>query len=239
MPVIDSWLCVVVVTVIAFVAPSTVLKPDWTRFPSFIISSAVLSHLFFVLVLSCGPLIRVTLCPVLSQASCAAVIKVCGVLILALSQRLRLPTHPLLLPPAATWRVHIFSFVPLFFTILATVFFLQGLNLTCGYPASDETPPITAFSVVFCISCGYLLLIADLIRQGYSRQWANVALAITLLCIDTHPFHLNPMVTLASVAAHGASSVYSAHLAAVAAAVITVRAVEGFKASAAARAKQH
>jgi hypothetical protein len=239
MPIIDSWLGVVVVSLIAFVAPSTVLKPDWTRFLSFATSSTVLTHIFFVLVLSCAPLIRVNLCPALSQGSCVALSKACGVLILGLSQHLRLPTHPMLLPPGTAWRAHISSFVPVFFTALATGFFLQGASLTYGYPASDNTSLFSAFTVVFCVLFVYLLLFADLIRKGYSRQWANVALAMTLICIDTHAFHLNPIVTLVSAVAYGASKVYAAHLAAIAAAVIAARAVEGLKASAAARVKQH
>lgn len=241
MPIIDSWLGVLIATLIAFVAPSTVLKPDWTRFPSLLTSPAFLSHIFFVLVLSCPPLISLHLCPLLefSKGSCIALNKACGVLILGLSQHLRLPTHPLLPPPGTSRRAHMISFVPVFFTAVATCFFLQGSNLTCGYSASNDASLMNAFSVVFCIFFVYLLFIADMIRKGYSRQWANVTLLITLLCIDTQPFHLNPIITLVSAVAYGTNSVYAAHIAAIVAAALAARFVESLKASAAAHAKQH
>jgi hypothetical protein len=241
MPVIDSWLGVVIVTLIAFVAPSTVLKPDWTRLPSLVTSPTFLTHLFFVLVLSCPPLVAAHLCPVLGfgKASCITLNKACGVFFLGLSQHLRLPTHPLLPPPGTSLRAHIFSFVPIFFTAIATCFFLQGAKLSCGYAAIDDPSLVNAFLVVFCVLFVYIRLTADLTRKGYSRQWANVALIITLLCIDTQPFHLNPIITLVSAVAHGASSVYAAHMAAMAAAVAAARAAESFKASTAAHEKQH
>ena len=240
MPIIDSWLGIAIAAFVAFVASSTVLKPDWTRLPSLLAHPAFLSHLFFVLVLSCPPLIKIMGANFSPESPDAVVVltKACGVFILGLSQHLRLPTHPFMPPHGTSLRNHLVSFVPITFTALATGFFLQGAGLKYGYPPITGASLTNAFSVVFCILLVYLLVFADLIRKGYSRQWANVALFITLIAIDVQPFHPNPIVTLVSAAAHGAHWVYAVHLAAVAAAVAASRAVEGLKSSAALQLKQ-
>ncbi len=237
MPVIDSWLGIAIASLVAFAASSTVLKPDFTRFPLLLATSTFLQHAFFVLVLSLPPLIEI----VNGGKSQNTVIlsKALSVLLLGLSQHLRVPTHPLLPPPSASLRAHLVSFVPLSFTALATCYFLKLAGLQCGYMPYPPVSLTNAFSVVFCILFAYLLLFADLVRKGYSRQWANVALVIALLCINAQPFHLNPVVTLVSFASHGPHIMYAAHAAAIAAAVAAARAVEGLKASAAAQLKQH
>jgi hypothetical protein len=158
-------------------------------------------------------------------------VKACGVLLLSLAQHMRLPIHPLLPPPSSSLRAHLSSFVPLSLTALATSFFLQkvGEGFATGYPPLPGASHINAFSVVFCIFFVYLLLTADLLRKGYSRHWANLALFITLYSIDVQPFHPNPVVTLVSAFTHGAHVVYALHVAAVAAAVVAARAVEAIK----------
>ena len=227
MPIIDSWLGVAVVSFIAFVASSSVLKPDWSRLPALLVEHRVciLSHLFFVFTTCCC-------LPVISRVGGNAVtVKACGVLLLSLAQHMRLPIHPLLPPPSSSLRAHLSSFVPLSLTALATSFFLQkvGEGFATGYPPLPGASHINAFSVVFCIFFVYLLLTADLLRKGYSRHWANLALFITLYSIDVQPFHPNPVVTLVSAFTHGAHVVYALHVAAVAAAVVAARAVEAIK----------
>jgi hypothetical protein len=239
MPIIDSWLGVAIAAFVAFVASSTVFKPDWTKIPTLLAQPAFQSHLFFVLVLSCPPLIKIMGANIIPESPDTVIVftKACAVFILGISQHLRLPTHPLMPPPGTSLRKHIVSFVPMAFTALATGFFLQGAGLKYGYPPIPGASLFNAFSVVFCILFVYLLFFADLIRKGYSRQWANVALFITLIAIDVQPFHPNPIVTLVSAAAHGAHWVYAVHVAAIAVAVAASRAVEGLKSAPASQLK--
>ena len=237
MPIIDSWFGIAVASLIAFAASSTVLKPDFTRVPQLLATSTFQQHAFFVLVLSMPPLIEIASGG--KSQSTVMLSKTFSVLLLGLSQHLRVPTHPLLPPPSASLRNYLVSFVPLSFTALATCYFLKLAGLQCGYAAHSPVSLTNAFSVVFCVLFAYLLIFADLLRKGYSRQWANVALVITLLCINTQPFHLNPVITLASAASHGPHPIYAVHAAAIVAAVAAARAVEGLKVSAAAQLKQN
>jgi hypothetical protein len=229
MPIVDSWLGVVIVSLVAFVASTSALKPDWSRVPALVAEhkAAILSHLFFVLTISCPPVIR-------HLGGDSLTIKATGVLLLSLAHHLRLAVHPLLPPPSSSLRTHLSSFVPLSLTALATSYFLQGAGFAPGYPALPHASLTNAFLVVFSIFLVYLLLFADLIRKGYSRHWANLALLIVLHSIDVQPFHPNPVVTLVSAFANGAHAVYAVHVAAVAAAVIAARAIERVKVRAAA-----
>jgi hypothetical protein len=237
MPIVDSWLGMTIASLVIFAASSTVLKPDFTRCIQLLGNDTFLSHFFFVLVLCCPPLIDF----VNGGKSDTTIIisKTLSVLLLGLSQHFRVPTHPLLPPPKTSFREHLVSFVPVVFTALATCFFLKLAGVNCGYPPLLSVSLINAFAVVFCVLVVYLLVFADLIRKGYSRQWANLALLVTLLSINTQPFHLNPVVTLVSFVVHGPNMVYAAHAAAIGAAIIVARAVEGLKASVAAQMKQN
>jgi hypothetical protein len=195
-------------------------------------NSTFLSHMFFVAVLCSGPLVT-------KLGGSGAVSTACSVLILSISQHLRLVVHPMLVPPKTSLLAHLASFVPLLFTSLATCFFMRGVGVDVGYKPVHGASLTNAFFVVFSIFVVYLLLAADLSRKHYSRHWANVALLITLLSIKVYPFHLNPIITLSSAALHGGHKVYATHIAALLAAVVVAKAVESIKASSAARLKQH
>jgi hypothetical protein len=236
MPIIDSWFGYAIISMIAVVASTAALKPNFTRIPSIMGQSAFLSHAFFVLILSFPPIIEKLNGG--KSENTILISKLCSVLFLGISQHLRVPTHPLLPPPNTSMRDHMVSFVTISFSALATAFFLKLAGLKCGYSPLPTVSLTNAFLVVFAVLFVYLLVFADLIRKGYSRQWANVVLVLTLICINTQPFHLNPIVTLVSCVMHGLHMLYAAHAAAIASAILAARAVENLKSSAAARLKQ-
>lgn len=152
--------------------------------------------------------------------------KCMGVALLATAQYLLLPVHPFLFPPASTFATHLRTFIVPGVVIGIVTIVLRCNGFMPGYPPLGDAGLVSSFAVVFAVFFPYLVLFGGLIRNGYSRQWANVALIATLLSITTSPFHPNPMVTIVSALVYGAHPVYAVHVAAVAAAVIASKLVE-------------
>jgi hypothetical protein len=89
-----------------------------------------------------------------------------------------------------------------------------------GYPPLGDANLVNAFAVVFTVFAGYLILFGCLIRNGYSRQWANIVLFVMLHFVDMNPFHPNPVITIVSVLVYGVRPVYAVHIVAVATATL-------------------
>ena len=156
--------------------------------------------------------------------------KLLSVALLAVFQQLRIAVHPLLPAPGTSLGTHLTAFVPITCSVLAISFGLNLAGFPIGYPALGSLQ--AAFVVPYTIFVGYLLLFTSLITNGYSRQWANLVLVITLMTIDTAPFHLNPIISCVSFIFRGPSVIYAIHVAAIATAVFTVRVVEHLKTAA-------
>ena len=156
--------------------------------------------------------------------------KLLSVALLAVFQHLRFAVHPILPAPGTSLGAHLTAFVPITCGVLAIGFGLNLAGFPIGYPALGSLQ--TAFVVPYTIFVGYLLLFTSLITNGYSRQWANFVLVITLISIDTAPFHMNPLISLVSFVIRGPNVIYAIHVAAIATAVYTVRVVERLKTAA-------
>lgn len=152
--------------------------------------------------------------------------KATGVMLLAVAQHLMLPVHPFLFPPTTTFLTHIRTFiVPVVIITIATVV-LRCHGFMPGYPPIGDADLISSFAVVFAVFTVYLVLFGGLIRNGYSRQWANIALLATLHLVAMKPFHPNPLITIVSALVYGVRPVYAVHIAAVAMAVMASKLVE-------------
>ncbi len=154
--------------------------------------------------------------------------KLLSVALLALFQHLRVAVHPLLPAPGTSLGAHISTFPKIIFGMcIANTFLMKIAGFPIGYPALGTVQE--AFLVPYIVFVAYLLLFTTLISRGYTRQWANLALLVVLLTIDTAPFHLNPIISFASFVFRGPSVIYAIHVVAIIAAVFTVRMIERLK----------
>lgn len=185
--------------------------------------------------------VRVTLFFVLTITASVAIkhfdgpmwlMKCVGVALLAIAQHFKLPVHPFLIPPVlphtqpTSLVCHLRTFIVPFVVVIWTTIVLRCNGFMPGYPPLGDADRVSSFAVVFTVFTMYLVLFGGLIRNGYSRQWANMALITTLLSITVNPFHTNPIVPIVSTLVYGARPVYAVHIAAVAAAVIAAKLVE-------------
>ena len=158
--------------------------------------------------------------------------KCVGVALLAIAHHLSLAVHPFLVPPTpppsqpTSLITHIRAFIIPVVVVIWTTIVLRCYGFMPGYPPIGDADLQSSFAVVFAVFFVYLVLFGGLIRNGYSRQWANAALIVTLLTITSSPFHPNPIVTIVSVVVYGLRPVYAVHIAAVAAAVVASKQVE-------------
>jgi hypothetical protein len=153
--------------------------------------------------------------------------KLLSVLLLAAFQYYRVAVHPLLPMPGTSLGVHLKTFIPIAFGTLTIAFFMKAAGIYVGYPALGSVQE--AFLVPYTVFSGYLILFTTLISHGYSRQWANLALIVTLLTIETAPFHMNPIISLVSIVFRGLNVIYAIHIAAITAAVFTMHMVNNLK----------
>ena len=158
--------------------------------------------------------------------------KCTGVALLALAQNFKLPVHPFLIPPVlpqtqpTSLVCHLRTFIVPFMVVIWATIVLRCYGFMPGYPPIGDADLVASFAVVFAVFTVYLVLFGGLIRNGYSRQWANLALIATLHLVAMNPFHPNPIVTIVSTLVYGLHPVYAVHIAAVAAAVIAAKLVE-------------
>ena len=174
-----------------------------------------------------GPLMKGH--PLFSSASMnMAAVKVAGIAVLAMSHAMGVALHPLLAPPKESFMDHFMSFKLWLVVALAVGQCLTEYGYNPGYPVLPSTSLITAFFVPYAIFTAYLLLFSALIRKGYSRQWANLAMVAVLVAVDTHPWHPNPLVIAVSIQANGFKLVYAIHLVAIAMAVVSMKHVNAY-----------
>lgn len=187
--------------------------------------------IFFVLTIAFPIVIRYNDGPVIAS-------KIGGVMLLAVAQYLCLPVHPFLVHPSTTFVNHIRTFIVPFVIVIGTAIILRCHGFMPGYPPLGDTDLVISFTVVFTVFTVYLVLFGGLIRNGYSHQWANVALLATLHLIAMNPFHPNPIVTIVSALVYGACPVYAVHIAAVATAVLASKLVERVRIALVAKVKK-
>lgn len=175
-----------------------------------------------LLTIASGPLIRAH--PIFNDLSLNIIaMKVVGIAILALSQRFGIALHPFLAPPNVPLKRHLFPFMGYIVIALAVASVLIRMGYMPGYPALPTTSLLTAFMVPYVIFTMYLVLFTALIRNGYSRQWANLAFLCLLLLVEMHPWHPNPLMIAVSMYTYGVHGVYIAQLLAIALAVVTMK----------------
>jgi hypothetical protein len=150
--------------------------------------------------------------------------KLLSVALLALFQHLRVAVHPLLPASGTSLGAHISNFPKITLGTFIIAFFIKNAGFPIGYPALGTVHE--AFLVPYTVCLGYLLLFTTLISRGASRQWANLALLVVLLTINTGPFSLNPIISLVSFVFRENSVIYAIHVAAITAAVFTVPMIE-------------
>lgn len=152
-------------------------------------------------------------------------VKVVGIAILAMSHALSVPLHPFLAPPAVPFLAHLKRFRLWLVVVMAMGHILAMYGYVPGYPVLSNTSLVSAFIVPYAIFTAYLLLLSVLIHNGWSKQWANLAFLGVLLVADTQPWHPNPLVIVMSIQANGFKWVYTIHLLAIVAAVITMKTI--------------
>ena len=153
--------------------------------------------------------------------------KLLSVMLLAAFQHCRVAVHPLLPVPGTSLGAHLKTFIPVAFGILTIAFLMKVTGISVGYPALGSVQE--AFVVPYTIFSGYLIFFTTLISNGYSRQWANLALIVTLLTIETAPFHMNPIISLVSIVFRGPNVIYAIHVVAIITAVFTMHVVNNLK----------
>jgi hypothetical protein len=173
-----------------------------------------ITYAFLFLTIAIGPLMRVH--PVFDDASMNVVaIKTAGIAVLALSHHIGVALHPFI--GTHTWG-EVFNHLV---GTLSCAYVLNERDYAVGYPVLATAPLLHAFLIPCAIFTAYLVLGASLVRNGWSRQWANLAFLASLLIGDMHPWHPNPLITVVSVFTYGYRNVYVLHLLAIAVAVLT------------------
>lgn len=173
-----------------------------------------LVYVFLVLTVGTGPLLRVH--PIFTDASMNIVaIKTAGIAVLALTHHIGVTLHPFI--GTHTWG-DVFNHLV---GALSCAYVLNERGYAVGYPVLPNMPLHNAFLIPCAIFTAYLVLGASLVRNGWSRQWANLAYLAVLLVGDMHPWHPNPLITAISVFTYGYRNVYALHLLAIAVAVLT------------------
>jgi hypothetical protein len=153
--------------------------------------------------------------------------KIIGVTLLTAFQHLRIAVHPCCPPPGTTLRNHLSTFPKILFGALAVGYAVSMTGYQVGYPAIGS--PEEAFLVPFCTFLLYLILFGKLIAEGYSRLWANLVFLAFLLICDTPPFHVNPIISIASSFSRGYSDIYLFNVTGVVAASVAYRLIETLK----------
>ena len=157
----------------------------------------------------------------------ATVTKIVGVALLTAFQHLRTAVHPCCPPPGTSLRNHLSTFPQILFGALAVGYAVSMTGYQVGYPAIGS--PEEAFWVPFGTFLLYQLLFGKLIAEGYTRLWANLVLLVFLLTCDTAPFHVNPIVSIASGFSRGYSDIYLFNVTGVVAANVVYRLIETLK----------
>jgi hypothetical protein len=174
----------------------------------------LLTFFFLSLTVALGPLMRSH--ALFADASVANMaIKIAGIAVLSLSQWLGVPLHPFIGTHSwATVGEHLLLALSVAHAIVQN-------GYMPGYPVLATTPLLRTFLIPCAIFTAYLVLGASLVRNGWSRQWANLAYLAVLLVGDMHPWHPNPLITAVSVFTYGYRDAYALHLLAIAVAVLT------------------
>jgi hypothetical protein len=188
---------------------------------------AFITLLLLIGTVAVGPLMKGR--PLFSSVSVnTAAVKVAGITILAMSHAMGVALHPFLAPPKESFLAHFMSFKLWLVVALAIGQCLTEYGYNPGYPVLPSTSLLTAFMVPYIIFTAYLLLFSALIRKGYSRQLANLAMVAVLVAVDTHPWHPNPIIIGISITAYGFKWVYAIHLLAIAIAVVTMKILNAY-----------
>jgi hypothetical protein len=141
-------------------------------------------------------------------------IKFAGIAVLSLSQWIGVSLHPFIGTHSwATVGEHL-----LLALSVAHVLVQNGYML--GYPVLPGTSLVSSFAVPCAVFASYIVLGASLVRNGWSRQWANLAYLAVLLVGDMHGWHPNPIIIAVSIYTYGFHDVYALHLLAIAVAVL-------------------
>jgi hypothetical protein len=178
--------------------------------------------LLLISTVTVGPLMKGH--PLFSSVSMnTAAVKVAGIAVLAMSQALGIALNPFIAPPKIPFLAHFMGFKLWLPVALAVGQCLTEYGYNPGYPVLPSTSLLTAFFVPYTIFTAYLLLFGALIRKGWSRQLANLAMVAVLVAVDTHPWHPNPLVVGISITAYGFNVVYAIHVIAIAMAVRTMK----------------
>lgn len=157
----------------------------------------------------------------------ATMTKIVGVALLTVFQHLRIAVHPCCPPPGTSLRQHLRTFPNILVGALAVGYAVSMTGYQVGYPALGS--PEEAFWVPFCTFLIYQILFGKLIAEGYSRLWANMVLLVFLLTCDTAPFHVNPIISIASSFSRGYSDIYLYNVTGVVAASVVYRLIETLK----------
>lgn len=182
------------------VAPMTILEVEMT--------------LFFLLTITIPVGVRhMEWSPAMSKAS--------GVMLLSVAQNFRLAVHPLVVPPKGTTFVgHLVTFVRPVTVVITAAFFLKSYGFMPGYPPVGEQTLVSSFMAMVALFASYQILFKALLRNGYTSQYANVALFAIIQWIPMNPLHPNPVVILVSAFTHGAYWLYPVQFAGVAVSVL-------------------
>jgi len=177
------------------------------------IAPAIAPALLLLLTVALGPLMRSH--PLFTDASVNNMaIKSAGIAVLSLSQWHGVSLHPFI--GSHGWKDvgdHILL-------ALMVAHALVENGYSPGYSVVPGTSLVSSFAVPFTVFASYLVLGASLVRNGWSRQWANVAFLAVLLVVDMHMWHPNPVITAVSIYTYGFHDVYALHILAIAVAVL-------------------
>lgn len=149
------------------------------------------------------------------DASVTIMAKVAGILILSLSQWLGVSLHPFI--GSHGWKEvgdHVIM-------ALMVAHALVENGYSPGNSVVPGTSLVSSFAVPFTVFASYLVLGASLVRNGWSRQLANVAFLTVLLVVDMQVWNPNPLITVVSLYTYGFNWVYVVHVGAIAVAVLT------------------
>ena len=185
-------------------------------------SALLIAALILVSTVAVGPLMKGN--PMFSDPFMnVAVVKVAGIMVLAMSQSLGIALHPFLAPPKIRFFSHLWPFCIWLPVALAVGQCLTEYGYNPGYPVLPSTSLLAAFFVPYGIFTTYLLLFGALIRKGWSRQLANLAMLAVLVAVDTHLWNPNPLLIAVSIQANGFNIIYAIHVIAIAMAVRTMK----------------